>query len=117
MNHSTKDFPADLKGIATSLYRVSGRKVDRSGFLRRLLLELETTYGWVVDRKFSKVLSEWKKRARCLGRQVRVQQGHHVLYGQVLDLDETGALLVRNDQGMVEKVISGDVTLLKVGGR
>jgi len=113
LNHSTKDLPADLRGIATSLYRANGRKVDRIRFFRRLLLELEEVHGWVAERRFPRVLSEWRKRAKVLGRQVKVQQGHHVLYGQALDLDETGALLVRNDQGMVEKVTSGDVAMLK----
>jgi len=116
LNHSAKDFPADLRGIATSLYRAGGRKVDREKFFGRLLLELEGVYGWVADRKFPKVLLEWKKRAKCLGHQVKVQQGHHVFYGQVLDIDGTGALLVRNDHGMVEKVTSGDVTMLRIGG-
>lgn len=109
LNQGRSDFSGDLKGTATSLFRVSGRKTDRSVFLRKLLLNLEETYHWVVARRFSKVLSEWRKRSAQLGGQVKVTQAGRVFYGQVQDLDEKGALLVRNDHGMVERVISGDV--------
>ncbi len=73
---------------------------------------LEETYQWVVERRFSKVLGEWRKRSVTLNQQVKVTQGHHVFHGQVLDLDEKGALLVRNDLGMIERVTSGDVEIL-----
>jgi BirA family biotin operon repressor/biotin-[acetyl-CoA-carboxylase] ligase len=66
----------------------------------------------VVSGRTERVLTEWRKRAKVLGRQVRVDQGRHVFHGQALDIDEKGALWVRNDQGMVERVVSGDVTAL-----
>ena len=112
LNQNTKDFPGELKGIATSLYRASGRKVDRTRFFQRLLLRLEEAYHTVADRRFPRILAEWRKRSSTLGRQVKVTQGHHVFYGQAVDADEKGALLVRTDLGMVERVTSGDVQIL-----
>jgi len=114
LNQSSKDFPAALRKTATSLYRASGRKVDRVRFFQRLLVHLEETYRWVAERRFSKVLSEWRKRSDSLGRQVKVTQGNHHFYGQAVDVDEKGALLVRNDWGMTERVTSGDVETLKL---
>ena len=114
INLGAGDFPGDLKGIATSLYRVSGRKIDRVCFFQSVLLHLEETYGWVAQRRFPKVLTEWRKRSETLGRQVKVTQGHRFFYGQVVDVDEQGALLVRTDAGTVERVLSGDVQLLKI---
>lgn len=113
LNQSARDFPKELGGIATSLYRVSGRKTDRARFFQKLLFHLEETYHWVSERNFPKVLADWRKRAVTLGQQVKVVQGHHVFYGHVVDADEKGALLVRNDLGMVERVTSGDVQILQ----
>jgi BirA family biotin operon repressor/biotin-[acetyl-CoA-carboxylase] ligase len=113
LNQGTRDFPADLREIATSFYRVSGKKIDRTHFFQTLLGRLEETYGWVSVRKFSKVLVEWRKRAVTLGEQVKVTQADKFFYGQVVDLDEKGALLVRSDVGIVERVVSGDVEVLK----
>ena len=110
INHGSRDFPGELKGTATSLFKISGRKIKRSKFLQKLLNHLEETYRWVSDRRFSRVLVEWRKRTVTLGKQVKVTQGHRSFYGQVTDIDEKGALLVRNDIGIIEKVTSGDVT-------
>jgi BirA family biotin operon repressor/biotin-[acetyl-CoA-carboxylase] ligase len=112
LNQVTRDFPRELREKATSVYRFSGRKIDRVRFFQSLLRHLEETYHWVTDRRFSKVLDEWRKRAATLGRQVKVTQGHHSFYGQVMDVDERGALLVRNDIGMVERVTSADVEMI-----
>ena len=112
LNQSTKDFPKELRQTATSFYRSAGRKIDRVRFFQKLMYCLEGTYQWVGERRFSKVLSEWRKRSVTLNQQVKVSQGHHVFHGQVLDLDEKGALLVRNDLGMIERVTSGDVEIL-----
>lgn len=112
LNQTAGDFPKELEGIATSLYRISGRKTNRAHFFQKLLLHLEETYRRVLERHFSKILAEWRKRSVTLGRQVQVTQSHHVFYGQVVDADEKGALLVRNDLGIVERVTSGDVQTL-----
>ena len=112
LNQATRDFPRELRGIATSLYRYSGRKVDRARFLQTLLRHLEETYHWVTERHFSKVLVEWRKRAVTLEQQVKITQAHHVFFGQVTGIDEKGALLVRNDSGIVERVTSGDVEVV-----
>lgn len=112
LNQNPADFPGEIRTSATSLYRHSGRKVHRGRFFQELLLRLEESYQWVVERRYSKVLAEWRRRSATLGRQAKITQGHHVFYGQVLDLDEKGALLVRNDLGMVERVTSGDVETL-----
>lgn len=114
LNQAGADFPKEIRGTATSFYRSSGRKVDRRIFLQKLLFQLEETYHWVVERRFPKVLGEWRKRSSTLGHQVKVVQPHRSFYGQAVDIDEKGALLVRNDIGQVERVTSGDVEALKI---
>jgi biotin-(acetyl-CoA carboxylase) ligase len=74
-----------------------------------LLCELEQIFHLVTQRHFSKVLVEWRKRSATLGQQVKVTQAHRLFYGQVADIDEKGALLVRNDVGITERVTSGDI--------
>jgi BirA family transcriptional regulator, biotin operon repressor / biotin---[acetyl-CoA-carboxylase] ligase len=113
LNQITRDFPKELREIATSPYRISGRKTDRARFFQKLLLHLEENYHRVSERHFSKILADWRKRAVTLGQQVKVIQGHQVFYGQAVDADEKGALLVRNDLGMIERVTSGDVQILR----
>ncbi len=113
MNQASLGFPSELRKIATSLYRESGRKTDRIRFFQKVLLRLEESYHWVIERRFDRVLSEWRKRSVTLGRQVKVVQGHRVFYGHAVDADEKGALLVRTDVGIIECVTSADVQILQ----
>ncbi len=113
LNQTKRDFPGEIKSTATSVYLSSGKKTNRVRFFQRLLLHLEESYGWLAEDRFSKVLAEWRKREDSLNRQVKVTQSRRVFYGQAVGLDERGALLVRNDSGIVETVHSGDVVMLK----
>ncbi len=113
LNQSSRDFPKELREIATSLYRISGRKAGRARFFQMLLLNMEETYRWVAERHFYKVLTQWRERSSVLGRQVKVTLGHRVFYGQAVDADEKGALLVRNDVGIIERVTSADVQTIQ----
>jgi BirA family biotin operon repressor/biotin-[acetyl-CoA-carboxylase] ligase len=112
LNQSSRDIPKDLRGIATSCYLVSGREVDRSRFLQRLLLRLEKCYGWVVTNRLDSVLAEWRRRSIAMGKSVKVSQGHRVFYGEATGVDGRGALWVRKIGGEVETVLSGDVEIL-----
>ncbi|HET9870438.1 MAG TPA: biotin--[acetyl-CoA-carboxylase] ligase, partial [bacterium] len=117
LNQAAGDFPPELRATATSLFRHRGIRVDRAAFFRRLLLHLEKAEGWVRRRQFHRVLAEWRRRSFLNGRQVRIREADRTLYGQVQGVDETGALLVRNDWGMVERVLAGDVELLRLSRR
>jgi BirA family transcriptional regulator, biotin operon repressor / biotin---[acetyl-CoA-carboxylase] ligase len=112
LNQRAEDFPRDLRPRATSFLLHAGRRVDRAEFFQRLLVQLEKAYLRVLARRFDLVLSDWRRRAAVLGRQVRVEGPRGFLYGQVLDVDAKGALMVRNDLGMVERVHSGTLEFL-----
>lgn len=114
LNQGVRDFPPELRGTATSFYRASGRKAKPAEFFQRALFHLEETYHWVAERRFSKVLAEWRKRTVTVGRQVKVTKAQQVFYGQAVDIDEKGALLVRRDTGIVERLDSGDVQVLQL---
>ncbi|SRR5665213_1133547 len=113
LNEVTKDFPLAIRSLATSAYRASGRRVDRIEFLQKLMFRLETVYGWMNTKKFSRVLSEWRKRSVTLGQFVRVTEGNRNFEGQVVDVDLNGFLLVRREKGKTETVLSGDIEILK----
>jgi BirA family biotin operon repressor/biotin-[acetyl-CoA-carboxylase] ligase len=113
LNQRAGDFPLPIRSLATSVLRASGRRVDRVEFLQKLMKQLETVYGWMNKKKFSRVLAEWRKRSVTLGQRVKVTQGHKHFDGQVVDIDSHGFLLVRRETGRVETVHSGDIEILK----
>jgi BirA family biotin operon repressor/biotin-[acetyl-CoA-carboxylase] ligase len=117
LNQTIDDFPSEIKGTATSVFRYSGKKINRVLFLQRLLLCLENVLHWIDQRQFHRVLTEWRRQSVLLNRQIRILQPGRVFFGQALDVDEQGALLVRNDFGMIERVLAGDVELLRISNR
>jgi BirA family biotin operon repressor/biotin-[acetyl-CoA-carboxylase] ligase len=113
LNQKASEFPVEIRELATSLYRVSRKQIDRTEFLRRLMWNLEKVCGWWDQGSFPKVLKEWRKRSVTLGAQVRVESGKSSFEGKVSDIDADGFLWVLDRTGRSQKVLSGDVILLK----
>jgi BirA family biotin operon repressor/biotin-[acetyl-CoA-carboxylase] ligase len=113
LNQATKDFPIEIRSLATSIYRSSGKHVDRVVFLQKLMKRLETVCGWVNQKEFSKVLVEWRERSVTLGQRVKVTQGTQSFEGRVVDVDSRGFLLVKDKTNQIQTILSGDIEILK----
>jgi BirA family biotin operon repressor/biotin-[acetyl-CoA-carboxylase] ligase len=113
VNQETADFPEALRGIATSLRRETGQFVERAPLAARILEELELDYARIRDARFEEVANEWERHCSTLGKPVRIQVGDRVMQGRAEALDGEGALLLRTSHGNLERVLGGDVTVLK----
>ena len=56
----------------------------------------------------SALISEWKKMTLTIGRKVRIQTFGESIQGIALDVDDSGALIIRQDDGSQKTVIYGD---------
>lgn len=113
LNQAAKDFPAEIRSLATSVFRSSGKHVDRVVFLQKLMKRFETVYGWINQKQFSKVLIEWRERSVTLGQKVKVTQATKSFEARVVDVDSRGFLLVKDQAGKVQTILSGDIEILK----
>jgi BirA family biotin operon repressor/biotin-[acetyl-CoA-carboxylase] ligase len=57
-------------------------------------------------------MKRWKSLAGIIGRHISVDLIDRVRTGEVLDVDKDGFLILRGQDGTIERIISGDVTLL-----
>jgi BirA family biotin operon repressor/biotin-[acetyl-CoA-carboxylase] ligase len=53
-------------------------------------------------------MSEWKKYTMTLGKEVRVVTSRETTEGTAIDVDESGALIIKRDDGSLKKIIYGD---------
>jgi BirA family biotin operon repressor/biotin-[acetyl-CoA-carboxylase] ligase len=114
LNQRASDFPPELRETATSLRELSGESVARALFCARLLGRLEDWLGMHEALGFQPIAARWRELTSTLGRAVRVELGDgSAIEGQAMDLDETGALLVRVGTGAVHRVVAGDVHHLR----
>jgi BirA family biotin operon repressor/biotin-[acetyl-CoA-carboxylase] ligase len=94
-------------GTAISLEDVAG-KVDRIELLTRLLERLDY---WTARLSSDALFQAWGGRLNMLGRRVRVTDTSGTLAGIAETVDRQGALLVRDDKGVLRRMIAGDIAL------
>ena len=112
-NLTAREFPADLRALATSLKAETGRDVDRAELATAILRELDCEYARICSGQFESVADEWERSCSTIGRHVRVQIGDRSIRGRAESLDADGALLLRTQHGHLERIIGGDLTLEK----
>ena len=98
----------DLADKAISIESVLGRRVDRTDLLDDLLARVDY---WSTRLGSGELFDTWKSRLVTLGQDVRVKTADKEVIGLAEDVDRDGALLVRRDNGQIERVIAGDIAL------
>ena len=110
VNISSDVFPAEVRGIATSLLVETGELTSRVAWVQNFLEIMDQEYSRVQSEGFADILARWRQYSVTLGCQVDVRLGERNVFGTALNVDEEGALLVRTELG-IEKFVAGEVTL------
>ncbi|MDF3129622.1 biotin--[acetyl-CoA-carboxylase] ligase [Kiritimatiellaeota bacterium B1221] len=112
VNTSADQFPEEIREIACSLASETGKTWRRSDLLVAILAELDAqlALAWAGDA--SAILDGWREGALTPGKRVRVQMPNDtVLSGVAEDVNAQGALLLRDDEGKLHTLHSGEVSL------
>lgn len=113
VNFSTpvEDFPEEIRSIAGSLY--DNRMQIPSGVSRNRLaaLMLRKILSVCVDLEQRHFLDEYRRRSFLIGQQVMVLAGEVPLPAIVLSIDDDCHLVVQYENGMVEHIGTGDVSI------
>jgi BirA family biotin operon repressor/biotin-[acetyl-CoA-carboxylase] ligase len=103
------DIPPEIADRATSVEAVTGRSGQAPVLIAALSRRLEE---WLQHSDLTPVLKAWKQRSTTLGSEVRVLVDGQTITGVAEDIDETGALLVREGSRR-HRIIAGEVTSLR----
>lgn len=116
-NVNQPSFPGELQQKATSLLIEGGRPVDRRALLCAYLLRMEQAAGQLERDGLPGLLPDYTARSVTLGGRVEVLGATTRFVGVAEALDDTGALLVRDDaDGALRRVLSADVSVRGVMG-
>lgn len=96
---------------ATCLTAEGASTADRKLVLMALLDSLHHWRGEWDTAGIAPVRKAWLARARGLGQEITVRLPTHEFKGQFLDMDDSGALIVRLPDGSEKAVTAGDVFL------
>ena len=104
---------ADLPKEATSLKHETGEEIPRVELAQEILRELERQYNIFKEKGFKKIIDEWKGLSHTLGEEVKIVCQNRKIEGTAVDLDASGALVVRTDNGFTEHITAGDVVMVR----
>ncbi len=118
VNQRVEDFPIEFRDKSISLRLANqGQSLSRVKILQGILEEMERVYNNYLEEGFEPILEEWKNNSITIGEEVQVIMGEERFNGVAIDIDKDGSLLVKKDNGEVERIIAGDVSLRKKGGQ
>lgn len=108
----TEDFPPELHGTVTSVFLETGVAFPLEQVLDYTHAELLEQIGKFSRNGFSLILSDWRKRDFLLGQTMHcVSNEGKAITGVALGPDNEGQLHVRDSEGKIHTVLSGDVRL------
>jgi len=90
---------------AVSAFQLTGRRVPRPQFLRDFL---ERFHRRLNAFSPAAVVSDWKERTITLGRRVSIATLAETYQGVAVDIDESGGLILKGDDGSRRTVFHGD---------
>jgi BirA family biotin operon repressor/biotin-[acetyl-CoA-carboxylase] ligase len=109
VNHDPEDFSAEIRDRSSSLALSAGQPFQRPDLAVKILESLDEHYRLLKEGEFQTFLQEWAEWDDVIGRQISVQTGNRTLRGQASHLDDDGALVIRLDSGVNERITSGDL--------
>jgi BirA family biotin operon repressor/biotin-[acetyl-CoA-carboxylase] ligase len=99
----------DLAEVATSVGTAAGQPVERLPLLRALLERLDARYTGLRRGDEANLFARWRDRLTTLGQPVQIKLPHGELRGVAEDVERSGALRVRDEQGQMHTVMAGDL--------
>jgi len=105
-------FPQELRGKVTSLSQHSLETICRTTLLKNILAALDTIMARMEAGDFAGILEEWRSFDATRGKRLTwLTTGRQAVTGISLGPDNEGRLHIRDDQGRIHEVLSGDIRL------
>ena len=114
INVNTREFPEEIREIATSLWLEQKKAgIDRASLVAAILGKLELYFEQFLEAEdLSFLLEEYNKKLVNFGKEVKVLgcDGQEENSGTAKGINKEGALLVETEEGLLE-VRSGEVSV------
>jgi len=114
VNAPIKQLPKGASSIKEEMYRRSVKAaLSRVELTKRVLEKLEEYYNVLKSEGFEPIIDMWKDLSSMIGSRVEVTLHGKTFEGLAHDINPDGALVVRTESGLLEKVSSGDVVMVR----
>jgi BirA family transcriptional regulator, biotin operon repressor / biotin---[acetyl-CoA-carboxylase] ligase len=110
VNTRQEDFPEEVRNIATSIRIETGEPFSRVKLFRACLEEFERYYNMFIQGDFEMIMDLWKRYSNTIGQKITVDVLGQRHVGKVVDVDDSGVLILKDPQGKLHRIFSGDIT-------
>src|SRR3712207_4852633 len=112
VNIDMDDLPEELKDTASSLKIESGKTIDRRKLAALILNNFELLYNELLNEcHINSSIDICRKNSILLNKQIRIINKNSTKIAKALDLDNEGRLIVQLEDGTVDTIISGEVSI------
>jgi BirA family biotin operon repressor/biotin-[acetyl-CoA-carboxylase] ligase len=112
INMNREDFDLSLRDTATSLRMETGSMHDRLDVISKLFDFIDKWYKVFLRAGFVGLRDTWMSHADILGKRIKVIFKDEIQTGMVTGIDNDGTILIEGENGVIQRVIAGDVHLL-----
>ncbi len=114
--HTTREqMPRDIAATATSVDLETDQRLSRTELLCALLQHFETCYRQLLREGFVPIMDQWRQLTDIIGSRVYVDVLQSRYTGVVQEVDDDGVLVLKDDQGRIRRIFSGDVSRCRKG--
>jgi len=110
LNTDMSSLSEELHRFSTSISNEIGINLDYYDFLKKLLVNLVKYYTMFAEGKFEMIVNEWKNNSDTIGRKLIIDMSTEKINATAIDVDSSGFLIVKTEDGEVKKINSGDCT-------
>ena len=110
VNTQFENSTQEIKENATSILIESGNRFPRIKLIHEYLKLYEQYYDMFNNNNFEPIMNRWRELADITGKQIRVDIIGKTYIGEVTDVDNDGVLILKDAQGSLHRIFSGDVT-------
>jgi len=112
VNQTTESFHDEVRDKATSLKIVTSEKVDRQKVLVSVLKSFNYYYDEFVKKHLlGEMLQKCEDYSATIGNRVKVISNIETIEGEAIGLTESGALIIKLDNGEEKEIIAGEVSV------
>jgi len=112
VNVNVEEFPEEIRETATSLKIESGKSLKRKDIVVEFVKQFETLYNaYIKEESLQSTLNYCRTHSVTIGQKVRIIHKNETLFGEAMDLNQDGELLVKFENGEVKPVFYGEVSV------
>jgi BirA family biotin operon repressor/biotin-[acetyl-CoA-carboxylase] ligase len=112
VNTSYDEFPRELTSSAASLKSETNAAISRQKLLASILEHFENLYdSYIKDNNLKSIIDVCRINSSLIGKKIQLYQKGVKISAKAIDITENGLLTIEHEDGHLENIISGEVSM------